>query len=184
MVFLVRSNSPSHLGQANSESSPHRFMLKSQGMNSLSMTAAAAAVSTDDGNDPPLFKAPLKGIRRDYKMRLPLYKSDITQCLAAICFLFFACPAPAVGFGALFGAATNGAIGTLTVSSTAMPLTIIGSTGQSLQCSLHAVIPITNVVKDKWYHNPYSNSCCILLDFNRSCFGICGCIGSIGRQDE
>ena len=82
-------------------------------------------------------------------MRLPLYGSDVkdglnTQCLAATCFLFFACLAPAVGFGALFGAVTNGAIGTMEmVSSTAMcgliyaltsaqPLTIIGSTGPVL----------------------------------------------------
>ena len=74
------------------------------------MSDTAAAV---DDKDPPLFESPLKGIGRDYKMRLPLYKSDITdglntQCLAAILFLFFACLAPAVGFGALFGAATNG----------------------------------------------------------------------------
>lgn len=67
----------------------------------------------EDGKDPPLLESPLKGIARDYRMRLPLYKSDITdglntQCLAAICFLFFACLAPAVGFGALFGVATNG----------------------------------------------------------------------------
>jgi hypothetical protein len=71
------------------------------------------AAATADDKDPPLFEAPLKGISRDYGMRLPLYKSDITdgintQCLAAILFLFFACLAPAVGFGALFGTATNG----------------------------------------------------------------------------
>jgi hypothetical protein len=77
----------------------------------LFMSDAAAA--TADDKDPPLFEAPLKGISRDYRMRLPLFKSDITdgintQCLAAVLFLFFACLAPAVGFGALFGAATNG----------------------------------------------------------------------------
>jgi hypothetical protein len=82
-------------------------------------------------------------------MRLPLYKSDITdglnvQCLAATMFLFFACLAPAVGFGGLFASATNGAIGTVEmVASTAgcgviyaltaaQPLTIIGSTGPVL----------------------------------------------------
>lgn len=118
----------------------------------LSMSTAAASVEeggADDGKDPPLFESLLKGIRRDYKMRLPLYKSDVTdglntQCLAATLFLFFACLAPAVGFGALFGSVTNGAIGTMEmVSSTAMcgviyaltsaqPLTIIGSTGPVL----------------------------------------------------
>ena len=59
-------------------------------------------------------------------------------------FLFFACLAPAIGFGSLFGIATGGAIGTMEmVSSTALcgviyaltaaqPLTIIGSTGPVL----------------------------------------------------
>ena len=79
---------------------------------SISMSTDAAAVSIDD-KDPPLFESLLKGIKRDYGMRLPLFMSDITdglntQCLAATCFLFFACLAPAVGFGALFGAATKG----------------------------------------------------------------------------
>lgn len=114
-----------------------------------SLAMSTAAVSENDGKDPPLFEAPLKGILRDYKMRLPHYKSDITaglntQCLAATCFLFFACLAPAVGFGSLFGSVTGGAIGTMEmVSSTALcgviyaltsaqPLTIIGSTGPVL----------------------------------------------------
>ncbi len=60
------------------------------------------------------------------------------QCLAATMFLFFACLAPAVGFGGLFALATNNAIGTVEmVSSTAacgvlyalfssQPMTIIG----------------------------------------------------------
>ena len=64
--------------------------------------------------------------------------------MAAIAFLFFACLAPAIGFGTLFGVVTNGAIGTMEmVSSTAscgmiyaltsaQPLTIIGSTGPVL----------------------------------------------------
>lgn len=68
----------------------------------------------------------------------------IKQCLAATLFLFFACLAPAVGFGGLFATATGGAIGTIEmVSSTAVcglvyalfsaqPLTIIGSTGPVL----------------------------------------------------
>lgn len=97
----------------------------------------------------PLFEKFLVGIKRDYKLRLPFYGSDITdgfkiQCFAATAFLFFACLAPAIGFGTLFGAVTNGAIGTIEmVSSTAIcgmiyaltsaqPLTIIGSTGPVL----------------------------------------------------
>ena len=127
------------------------------GINSNSaLSSSSATVSTttstddnDDDKDPPLFEPFLKGIRRDYKMRLPNYGADITdglntQCLAATLFLFFACLAPAIGFGALFGSVTNGAIGTMEmVSSTAMcgfiyaitsaqPLTIIGSTGPVL----------------------------------------------------
>ena len=44
----------------------------------LRMSApAAAAESTDD----PLFEGFGKGIARDYKARLPLYKSDITDGL-------------------------------------------------------------------------------------------------------
>jgi len=99
--------------------------------------------------DQPLFEGILKGITRDYSKRLPFYGSDITdalnpQCLAAVGFLFFACLAPAIGFGTLFAAATDGAIGTIEmVSSTAacgliyaltsaQPLTIIGSTGPVL----------------------------------------------------
>ena len=133
---------------------PSPIMHESQRLNSsaLPMSSAAAATTTideSDDKDPPLFETFLKGIRRDYSMRLPHYPSDITnglntQCLAAVLFLFFACLAPAVGFGALFGSVTNGAIGTMEmVSSTAMcgflyalfsaqPLTIIGSTGPVL----------------------------------------------------
>lgn len=67
-----------------------------------------------------------------------------SQCLAATFFLFFACLAPAIGFGGLFGIVTDGAMGTMEmVSSTAacgflyalfsaQPLTIIGSTGPVL----------------------------------------------------
>eukprot|EP00815_Leptocylindrus_aporus_P000850 CAMPEP_0116075566 /NCGR_PEP_ID=MMETSP0322-20121206/16709_1 /TAXON_ID=163516 /ORGANISM="Leptocylindrus danicus var. apora, Strain B651" /LENGTH=528 /DNA_ID=CAMNT_0003565645 /DNA_START=227 /DNA_END=1813 /DNA_ORIENTATION=+ len=96
-----------------------------------------------------MFEGPFKGIARDYRKRLPFYKSDITdglnsQCVAATMFLFFACLAPAVGFGALYYTATGGAIGTMEmVTSTAFsgilyaltsaqPLTIIGSTGPVL----------------------------------------------------
>lgn len=105
--------------------------------------------SVEESKKDPLFEAPFKGIIRDYRRRLPLYKSDIvdglnSQCLAATMFLFFACLAPAVGFGALYYSATNGAIGTIEmVASTALsgmfyaltsaqPLTIIGSTGPVL----------------------------------------------------
>jgi len=96
-----------------------------------------------------LFEGIGVGIKRDYKARLPLYRSDFkdglnVQCLAATMFLFFACLAPAVGFGGLFSVATGGAIGTIEMMSStaasgliyaltsAQPLTIIGSTGPVL----------------------------------------------------
>ena len=90
-----------------------------------------------------LFESFGVGILRDYKARLPLFKSDIQDglnvpCLAAIMFLFFACLAPAVGFGGLYAVATGNAMGTVEmITSTAIggivyalaaaqPLTIIG----------------------------------------------------------
>lgn len=111
--------------------------------------SSAAAVASESSEDEPLFEGLGVGIRRDVAARFPKYLSDITdglnsQCLAASTFLFFACLAPAVGFGGLFGAATDGAIGTMEmVTSTslcglvyaltaAQPLTIIGSTGPVL----------------------------------------------------
>jgi len=111
-------------------------------------TAVKSSVSAETEKE-PLFEGIGKGIKRDAKARLAHYKSDITdglnsQCLAATLFLFFACLAPAVGFGGLFAVATEGAIGTIEmVTSTAacgflyaifsaQPLTIIGSTGPVL----------------------------------------------------
>jgi len=113
------------------------------------VSAAEFDGRSDGGNEEKLFEGIGVGIRRDYGSRLPHYLSDIrdginTQCLAATTFLFFACLAPAIGFGGLFASATNGAIGTMEmVSSTALsglvyalfsaqPLTIIGSTGPVL----------------------------------------------------
>jgi hypothetical protein len=101
------------------------------------------AVAAVQDNDEKIFEGFGKGILRDYKMRLPFYKSDIKdglniQCLAATMSLFFACLAPAIGFGALFGVATGNAIGSVEmITSTAVcgiiyamtsaqPMTIIG----------------------------------------------------------
>mmetsp|Transcript_20083 Transcript_20083/g.29934 ORF Transcript_20083/g.29934 Transcript_20083/m.29934 type:complete len:589 (-) Transcript_20083:3390-5156(-) len=114
-----------------------------------SSSLKASAVTEASPSSSQLFEGPFKGIVRDYKRRMPLYKSDIqdgfnSQCLAATMFLFFACLAPAVGFGALYSAATNGSIGTIEmITSTALsgmayalfsaqPLTIIGGTGPVL----------------------------------------------------
>jgi HCO3- transporter family len=103
------------------------------------------AVSDNSASQDRLFEKPLVGIRRDFSARWPLWRSDFTdgfnvQSLAATMFLFFACLAPAVGFGGLYGVATNGAMGTVEmVTSTAVggivyalcsaqPMTIIGGT--------------------------------------------------------
>jgi hypothetical protein len=101
------------------------------------------AAVQDDNNEEKLFEGFGKGVVRDYKMRLPFYKSDVKdglniQCLAATMSLFFACLAPAIGFGSLFGVATGNAIGSVEmITSTAVcgiiyamtsaqPMTIIG----------------------------------------------------------
>ena len=115
----------------------------------MTETQSIAAESEPEQAKDPLFERFGVGVMRDYSKRLPLYKSDITdalnvQSLAATLFLFFACLAPAVGFGGLYAVATKGAIGTMEmVSSTAgcgiiyallsgQPMTIIGSTGPVL----------------------------------------------------
>jgi len=73
-------------------------------------------------NMEPLFK----GIARDFGNRLPDYKSDITdglnaQSLATTIFLFFACLAPAIGFGSVLGAATGNSMGVIEmIASTSM----------------------------------------------------------------
>ena len=89
------------------------------------------------------------GVRRDFSSRLPFYKSDLVdglnaQCLATVLFLFFACLAPAVGFGGILHVATNGAMGAMEmVTSTALcgvlyallapqPIQLIGPMGPNL----------------------------------------------------
>lgn len=144
------TTSPSH-GITNLQTRLHsnvNYVSTSSKRSIMKMSAAVAEEEEDNGSD-TLFEGIGVGIKRDYKKRLPFFKSDIqdglnTQCLAATLFLFFACLAPAVGFGALFSVATNHAIGTMEmVSSTAacgmiysltsaQPLTIIGSTGPVL----------------------------------------------------
>lgn len=59
---------------------------------------------------------PFEGLRQDLARRLPNYMDDFRQgfqkkCVASILFMFFACLAPAVTFGGLMGAATDGQIG-------------------------------------------------------------------------
>ena len=142
VAFTVPSSSLSRAVAAKSIQISPTYVTSTK--RSLKMNDAASASAAD-----PLFEPLGTGIKRDFSTRLPLYLSDITdglnlQCLATVMFLFFACLAPAVGFGGLFSLATNGAMGTMEmVSSTAacgviyaltaaQPLTIIGSTGPVL----------------------------------------------------
>ena len=109
-------------------------------------------MSTSDMKDPGtemIFEPIGVGIKRDFQRRLPFYKSDIAdginaQSLATTLFLFFACLAPAIGFGRILDVATNGAIGTIEmVTSTAFcgvayaacsaqPIQLIGPMGPVL----------------------------------------------------
>jgi hypothetical protein len=82
----------------------------------------------------------------DVQRKLPHFKCDFTagvssKAVASIVFLFFACIAPAIAFGALLSQKTAGAIGVLEMIlgtaicgivyalASAQPLTILGSTG-------------------------------------------------------
>ncbi|XP_038646087.1 anion exchange protein 3 isoform X2 [Scyliorhinus canicula] len=105
----------------------------------------------EEVEDDPLKRTriPFGGLFRDIKRRYPKYLSDIRdamdcQCLAAIIFIYFAALAPAITFGGLLGAKTDGLIGVseLIVSTSAMgvvfsllgaqPLLVIGFTGPLL----------------------------------------------------
>jgi len=111
--------------------------------------------NNNDSNikEPPLFEPFMTGIRRDFNRRAPYYKSDITdgfntQLIASVLFLFFACLAPAIGFGGILQTVTGGAIGTIEmVLSTslcgilyallsAQPLQLIGPMGPNLAFTL------------------------------------------------
>lgn len=146
---VTQSSHRAFVTSSSSSSSSHHHASSSTAL-ILSATDAAAAVPlSPNESQPPLFEGLGVGIRRDLSARIKYFASDFTdgvsvQCLAATLFLLFACLAPAVGFGGLFAAATNGAIGTVEmVSSTAIcgilyallaaqPMTIIGSTGPVL----------------------------------------------------
>lgn len=69
-------------------------------------------------NEKPIVEPFSVGIRRDFSRRFPYYYSDITdglnaQSLATILHLFFACLAPAIGFGGILGSVTDGAMGAI-----------------------------------------------------------------------
>jgi hypothetical protein len=93
--------------------------------NKLVMRKATAMPSVDNSDIDPIFEPLGVGVKRDFGARLPLYPSDIkdglnAQTLATTLFLFFACLAPAIGFGGTLGVATGGAMGAIEmVASTA-----------------------------------------------------------------
>jgi hypothetical protein len=116
--------------------------------NFLLMSTAAPAIK-DPIKEEKIFEPLGMGVLRDFRRRLPLYKSDIrdglnAQSLATILFLFFACLAPAIGFGGILDVATSGAMGVIEmVTSTAFcgvmyalcsaqPLQLIGPMGPNL----------------------------------------------------
>mmetsp|Transcript_33500 Transcript_33500/g.77259 ORF Transcript_33500/g.77259 Transcript_33500/m.77259 type:complete len:583 (-) Transcript_33500:88-1836(-) len=131
-----------------------------RGRRLFSSRNAAVAVTTAEPSEPgegpteaPIFERFGAGVRRDFGRRLPLYRSDITdglnaQSLATTLFLFFACLAPAIGFGVILGASTSGAMGTIEmVGSTALcgvvyalcsaqPVQLIGPMGPNLAFSV------------------------------------------------
>ncbi|VEU41834.1 unnamed protein product [Pseudo-nitzschia multistriata] len=81
-------------------------------------TSVASASSSFE----PLFR----GVKRDFENRCPEFKSDIVdglnaQSLATVFFLFFACLAPAVGFGSVLGGLTGNQMGVIEmVASTSL----------------------------------------------------------------
>lgn len=106
--------------------------------------------SDDDEEDPLVYtKQCAGGLLRDVRRRYAHYWSDYTDafnlhCLTAFIFMFFACMAPAITFGAILGDHTNGMIGvseTLAATSicgviyaifAGQPLLIMGATGPIL----------------------------------------------------
>ncbi|XP_059503548.1 anion exchange protein 3 isoform X2 [Stegostoma tigrinum] len=105
----------------------------------------------EESDDDPLKRTriPFGGLFRDIKRRYPKYMTDLRdamdcQCLAAIIFIYFASLSPAITFGGLLGAKTEGLIGVpeLIVSTSAtgvvfsllgaQPLLVIGFTGPLL----------------------------------------------------
>lgn len=155
-----RSRSPANTIHGNAEkaryfslnvlSTPPRSVEKAVEHEAKSLSTGT---TTDENANPPdnmLFEPIGRGVLRDLRMRKNHWlSSDVTdginsQCIAAVMFLFFACLAPAVGFGGVFESVTAGSMGTIEmISSTALcgmlysafaaqPMTIIGSTGPVL----------------------------------------------------
>jgi hypothetical protein len=99
---------------------------KMQRFGTLDVMLEATLSDDQSSSSTSTFEPFLKGVKRDFGDRLPQYKSDIVdglnaQSLATIFFLFFACLAPAVGFGSVLGALTGGEMGVIEmVASTSL----------------------------------------------------------------
>jgi len=91
----------------------------------LTVRGKIASIDENESKD-HLFEPIGVGVKRDFSRRLPFYKSDIVdglnaQTLACTLFLFFACLAPAVGFGSVAQLTTGGQMGVLEMcASTAL----------------------------------------------------------------
>ena len=112
--FSVSSLPPHHYGLV---SPIHRPITSTFPRTTGLVMSTSTPAAIDDSSD-QIFEPLGVGIKRDFKRRLPHYTSDITdglnaQSLAATLFLFFACLAPAIGFGGILDIATAGAMGTI-----------------------------------------------------------------------
>mmetsp|Transcript_15226 Transcript_15226/g.28906 ORF Transcript_15226/g.28906 Transcript_15226/m.28906 type:complete len:595 (+) Transcript_15226:32-1816(+) len=101
---------------------PHPVRTRIAQRKSFSVLSTTTSPDIEDppvsDNDKPIVEAFSVGIRRDFSRRLPHYYSDLTdglnaQSLATTLYLFFACLAPAIGFGGILGTVTNGAMGAI-----------------------------------------------------------------------
>jgi hypothetical protein len=125
----------------------------SNGSRTSRKSSATVEPDTSNNDDPQgntsMFEPLGAGVTRDFGRRLPYFRSDITdglnaQSLATVLYLFFACLAPAIGFGGILGLATDGAMGAIEmVASTALcgvlyalfaaqPIQLIGPMGPNL----------------------------------------------------
>ncbi|XP_069473057.1 anion exchange protein 3 isoform X2 [Ambystoma mexicanum] len=125
-------------------------------MGIIQETKETCAVKAEDEEGREAEGDPLKrtgivfgGLVKDIRRRYPKYLSDITdalnsQCLAAVCFIYFAALSPAITFGGLLGEKTEGLMGVseLIISTSALgiifsllsaqPLLVIGFSGPLL----------------------------------------------------
>jgi len=99
--------------------------IQSPPFDALKVRGKSASIDENESKD-QLFEPIGVAVKRDFSRRLPFYKSDIVdglnaQTLASTLFLFFACLAPAVGFGSVAQLTTGGQMGVLEMcASTAL----------------------------------------------------------------